>query len=37
VPGISKEKFEECVKEAEQTCPISKSLGVKITSEGTLL
>ena len=24
VPGISKEKFQECVKKAEQTCPISK-------------
>ena len=37
VPGISKEKFDECVAEAEKTCPISRSLGFKITSEGTLL
>ena len=37
VPGISAEKFEECVKEAEKTCPISRSLGFTITSEGTLL
>src|SRR4030095_5413014 len=26
VPGISKEKFEECVKNAEQNCPVSKAL-----------
>lgn len=37
VPGIDKEKFEECVKEAETTCPISKLLNTKITSEATLL
>jgi lipoyl-dependent peroxiredoxin len=36
VPGISKEKFDECVKEAEKTCPISKLLNTTITSEGTL-
>lgn len=37
VPGIDKEKFQECVKEAETTCPISKLLNTKITSEATLL
>lgn len=37
VPGIDKEKFEECVKEAETTCPISKLLNTKISSEATLL
>lgn len=37
VPGLDKEKFEECVKEAETTCPISKLLNTKITSEATLL
>ena len=37
VPGISKEKFDECVKDAELNCPISKSLNTTITSEGTLL
>lgn len=37
VPGVDKEKFEECVKEAETTCPISKLLNTKITSEATLL
>ncbi len=37
VPGISAEKFEECVKEAELNCPISKSLSCTITSVATLL
>jgi osmotically inducible protein OsmC len=36
VPGISKEKFEEAVKNAEQNCPISKLLNTSITSEATL-
>ena len=36
VPGISKEKFQECVKDAEQNCPISKLLKTEITSEATL-
>ena len=36
VPGISKEKFEQCVKKAEETCPISKSLTAAISSEATL-
>jgi len=36
VPGISKEKFEECVKNAEQNCPISKLLKTTISSEATL-
>lgn len=36
VPGISKEKFEECVKNAEENCPISKSLSAAISSEATL-
>jgi len=36
VPGISKEKFEECVKNAEQNCPVSKLLNAKISSEATL-
>jgi osmotically inducible protein OsmC len=33
VKGISKEKFAELVKEAEATCPISKSLTAAISSE----
>ena len=36
VPGISKEKFDACVKNAEQNCPISKALNMKISSEGNL-
>lgn len=36
VPGISKEKFEEAVKNAEQNCPVSKLLKTEITSEATL-
>lgn len=36
VPSISKEKFAELVKEAETTCPISKSLNTSISSEFTL-
>lgn len=36
VPGISAEKFEECVKDAEQNCPISKLLNCDIKAEGIL-
>lgn len=36
VPGISREKFEECVKNAEENCPISKLLNTAISSEATL-
>jgi osmotically inducible protein OsmC len=36
VPGISKEKFEECVKNAEENCPVSKALNTKISSEANL-
>ena len=36
VPGISKEKFDECVKDAEKNCPISKLLNTTITSEASL-
>jgi len=37
VPGISKEKWEEVVKNAEQNCIISKLLNVSITSEARLV
>ncbi|MFL5789695.1 MAG: OsmC family protein [Flavisolibacter sp.] len=37
VPGVSKEKFQEAVKDAEQNCPISKLLKTNISSEATLL
>jgi len=36
VPGISKEKFEEAVKNAEENCPISKLLKTEISSEAIL-
>lgn len=37
IPGISAEKFQECVKDAETNCPISKLLNTAISSEATLL
>ena len=38
VPGIDEQKFQECVKKAEQTCPISNLLKyIPITSEGKLI
>ncbi|MFY7878612.1 MAG: OsmC family protein [Lacibacter sp.] len=37
VPGIENEKFQECVKDAEANCPISKLLNTAISSEATLL
>lgn len=36
VPGISPEKWEESVKNAEQNCPISKLFNTEITSEASL-
>lgn len=36
VPEITKEKFDECVKNAEANCPISKLLNTAISSEATL-
>ena len=36
VPGISKEKFDECVEDAKKNCPISKLLNTNITHEATL-
>lgn len=37
VPGISKEKFEECANDAKANCPISKLLNTNITLDATLL
>jgi len=37
VPGISKEKFEECAKEAKTACPVSKALNMNITLEASLV
>lgn len=36
VPGITQDKFDECVKDAEANCPISKLLDTKITVDATL-
>ena len=36
VPGVSKEKWDEVVKNAEQNCIISKLMNVSITSEARL-
>src|SRR3954468_24238086 len=37
VPGISKDKFNEAVKNAEKNCPISKLIKTEITSEAMLV
>lgn len=37
VPGISKEKFDELVADAEKNCPISKLLNTKISVDATLV
>jgi lipoyl-dependent peroxiredoxin len=37
VPGISKEKFQECAENAKANCPISKLLNTKITLEASLV
>jgi osmotically inducible protein OsmC len=37
VPGISKEKFQECAEDAKKNCPISKLLNTNIKLEATLL
>jgi osmotically inducible protein OsmC len=36
VPGISTERFEACVAEAENTCPVSRVLNTKITYQASL-
>jgi osmotically inducible protein OsmC len=39
IPGIDEAKFQECVKDAEANCPISKLLGqgLAVSSEATLI
>jgi lipoyl-dependent peroxiredoxin len=38
VPDISEERFQQCVEEAKNTCPISKALSaLEITAEGQLI
>lgn len=36
IKGISKEKFEELVKDAEKNCPVSKLLNADISVDSTL-
>lgn len=36
IPGISKEKFQECAEDAKKNCPISKSLKTNITLQASL-
>ncbi|UKT64035.1 OsmC family protein [Pedobacter mucosus] len=36
IPGISQEKFDELVADAEKTCPISKLFNTEISVEATL-
>ncbi|TXE14769.1 OsmC family protein [Algoriphagus aquimarinus] len=36
VDGISQEKFDELVKDAEKNCPISRALNMEISVESTL-
>jgi lipoyl-dependent peroxiredoxin len=37
IPGIDKAKFDACVLEAKETCPISKSIKANITHEAVLV
>ena len=37
IPGITKEKFQELAKGAEQGCPVSRVLKAEITLDATLL
>jgi osmotically inducible protein OsmC len=37
ISGISKEKFDEAIKDAEKNCPISKSINAEISVEATLI
>jgi osmotically inducible protein OsmC len=37
VPGISKEKFDECAQDAKANCPISKLLNTSVTLDASLV
>jgi osmotically inducible protein OsmC len=37
VPGISEQEFQHAVKNAEQSCPVSKMLNIKISSDAKLV
>ncbi|HZH94702.1 MAG TPA: OsmC family protein [Flavisolibacter sp.] len=36
IPGMDEAKWSQCVKTAEQECPISKVLNLEVSSEATL-
>jgi osmotically inducible protein OsmC len=36
VPGIDKQKFDECAENAKKNCPVSKLLNTEISMEATL-
>jgi osmotically inducible protein OsmC len=36
VPGIDKQKFDECAEDAKANCPVSKLLNTEIAMEATL-
>ncbi len=36
VPGISKDKFDECAANAKENCPVSKVLSTSITMDASL-
>ena len=36
VPGIDKEKFDACAKDAKENCPVSKLLNTDISMDATL-
>lgn len=37
IPGISKEKFDECANDAKENCPVSKLLKADISMEAALV
>lgn len=37
VPGITLEKFHECIKDAEENCPISKLFNTAISTDAELI
>jgi lipoyl-dependent peroxiredoxin len=36
IPGIDKQKFDECADDAKKNCPVSKLLNTEITMEASL-
>ena len=36
VPGVTREIFDKCVKDAELNCPVSQALKIKISVEANL-